>query len=262
MQNKRIQGQISKALGFKALETIDEIVPVYKIQILEEILGKYPQHKAKIKEFFYSDSQLAQDVFVLSALDFKTKGFFVEFGATDGKGLSNSYLLEQMGWDGILAEPAKCWHEALVKNRKAAIDYGCVWSTSNAKILFTEARLLPEVSTISSYTDCDGHIHNRKNGFEYYVNTISLNDLLLKYNAPKIIDYLSIDTEGSEFDILNNFCFEHYKIKIISCEHNYTKQRNKIETLLCSKGYKKVLQDKTEWDDWYIAGEFYDIKER
>jgi hypothetical protein len=70
-----------------------------------------------------SKSQYKQDLFVLTQLGFKRNGFFVEFGATDGVELSNTYILEkQFDWSGILAEPAKCWHEALERNRKAFIE--------------------------------------------------------------------------------------------------------------------------------------------
>ena len=51
-------------------------------------------------------SQINQDIFVLYTLNWKRNGFFVEFGATDGMDLSNTYLLEKdFGWRGILSEP-------------------------------------------------------------------------------------------------------------------------------------------------------------
>jgi hypothetical protein len=79
-----------------------------------------------------------------------------------------------------------------------------------------------------------------------------LNDLLLKYDAPKNMDYLSIDTEGSEFEILENFNFSKYSFKVITCEHSYEPKRDKIFELLTSKGYARVYEGLSKWDDWYI----------
>ena len=56
-----------------------------------------------IKLSTISNSQLGQDLFVLDKLNFKSNGFFVEFGACDGKLLSNTFLLEKkFNWTGIL----------------------------------------------------------------------------------------------------------------------------------------------------------------
>ena len=92
----------------------------------------------------------------------------------------------------------------------------------------------------------------RRKGVKYSVNSISLNDLLKKYNAPKNIDYLSIDTEGSEFEILNNFDFSFYDIKIITCEHNFGKNREKVHQLLKKNGYIRKMKEFSKFDDWYI----------
>lgn len=80
------------------------------------------------------------------------------------------------------------------------------------------------------------------------LETISLHDFLIKNNSPKEIDYLSIDTEGSELDILENFPFNKWDIKYITVEHNYTEQRERIFNLLSSNGY---IRKEKEWDDWY-----------
>jgi len=51
----------------------------------------------------YSKAQLHQDIFVLAEHDFKSFGYFLEFGATNGHDLSNTYLLEtQFGWQALL----------------------------------------------------------------------------------------------------------------------------------------------------------------
>lgn len=197
-----------------------------------------------------SKSQLQQDIFVLSELQFKRNGYFVEFGATDGVKLSNTYLLEKkFDWTGILSEPCKMWHSDLMKNRNCEIETLCIWSESNSILKFSET-VKPELSTISSMLHSDHH--NRSDSTFYNVQTISLSDLLDKYNAPKSIDYLSIDTEGSEYEILRTFDFKKFEIKIITVEHNYTSNREKIFKLLIQNGYVRKYVGISQQDDWYI----------
>ena len=87
---------------------------------------------------------------------------------------------------------------------------------------------------------------------KYDVVTISLEDLLKKYSGPQKIDYLSIDTEESEYEILSKFNFDLYDIRVITCEHNYLPQRKLIYDLLSSKGFNRVQTKKSIWDDWYM----------
>lgn len=206
---------------------------------------------SKIMQYFsQSYSQLRQDLFVLNQLKFKKNAFFVEFGATNGINLSNTYLLEKkFNWNGILVEPAKVYHKELTNNRNCFIEKKLVWKNSGSKLIFIEASN-NELSTIKEYFKFDFHV--RKKDKQYTVDTISLNDLLKKYNAPDIIDYLSIDTEGTEFDILNNFNFNSYKFRVITCEHNYSSNRDKIFSLLSSNGYKRIMSNISQFDDWYI----------
>ena len=197
-----------------------------------------------------SQSQLRQDIFVLQRSGFKTEGFFVEFGATNGIKLNNSHLLEtQFSWRGILAEPARGWHADLAHNRSCAIEHRCVWSRSGEVLSFTEAPR-SENSSISRYAPT----RRRLRGVNYDVETISLNDLLIEHAAPQKIDFMSIDTEGSEFDILDAFDFEKWRVKTFCIEHNYAPQREQIHDLLTRQGYQRVLPEISRFDDWYVAG--------
>lgn len=203
-----------------------------------------------------SKSQLRQDLFVLSELDFKHSGFFVEFGATDGLHLSNTYLLEkEFGWKGILAEPARVFHRELRMNRTVAVETDCVWSSTGEKLSFNEATGNSQsgtLSTIDVFSGSDGHKKKRNGGLKYEVQSISLNDLLEKYSAPPNIDYLSIDTEGSELEILRAFDFDLFDIKVITCEHNYTPMRTEIFDLLTRNGYERKFSEVSLFDDWYV----------
>jgi FkbM family methyltransferase len=202
-----------------------------------------------------SKAQLKQDMFVLDELGYKRDGYFVEFGATNGIDFSNTYLLEtEMGWRGILAEPARVWQDALVANRKCCISFDCVWSKSHEELEFNEVGAA-DLSTINVFSDVDEHAKTRTEGKKYNVYTVSLMDLLHKYKAPKEIDYLSIDTEGSEFEILSAFDFDAYKFKVITCEHNYTPMREKLADLLTSKGYTRKYTEYSRFDDWYVLND-------
>jgi FkbM family methyltransferase len=199
-----------------------------------------------------SNSQLRQDLFALSFLDFKKNGFFIEFGACDGLYFSNTFLLEKtFNWKGILCEPGQIWHENLLNNRNCFIDFQCIWKESNKSITLFEST---DPGLSSLYSDANNlNLQNlRTNKSHYSVNTITLKDILLKYNAPKIIDFLSIDTEGSEYEILENFDFQMYKFRIICIEHNYSDSRNAIYKLLTKHGYIRKYPFISRFDDWYI----------
>jgi FkbM family methyltransferase len=199
-----------------------------------------------------SYSQHKQDLFVIETLKGKKNGYFVEFGATNGKSISNTYLLEkEYGWNGIVAEPCKYWHEELQKNRTCNISLKCVWSASNETLLFNEPQN-KDLSCIDAYSANDMWAADRMAGQRYFVQTISLMDLLAEFKAPEKIDYLSIDTEGSELRILSAFDFDKYKIKIITCEHNNTHMQQPIIELLVSKGYRLVTEGMPSNEDWFI----------
>jgi FkbM family methyltransferase len=197
-------------------------------------------------------AQLFQDAFVLSVTGELKNGFFVEFGAMNGIAMSNSYLLETAyGWSGIVAEPARCWHPALQQNRKCSVDLRCVWSKSGEHLDFTEPQMA-ELATITRFSDWDLHVIAGKGGTRYTVQTVSLNDLLRHHGAPKTIDYLSIDTEGSELEILSAFDFSAHHVRIITVEHNHSPMRGKLHDLLTSNGFTRAFEEFSNWDDWYL----------
>jgi FkbM family methyltransferase len=206
-----------------------------------------------------SRSQLFQDLFVVFLLKGKRNGFFVEIGATNGLDLSNTAILERdFQWKGILAEPAKCWHRALRANRSSSIDERYVWSESGATLAFKETEI-PELSTSTDLVDADAHKDDRVSGKIYPVETISLNDLLTAHNSPRKIDYLSVDTEGSELEILRAFRFDKYDIDIITVEHNFRQSnRQAIFDLLTPKGFVRLFEPFSNFDDWYVKRSIID----
>ena len=183
-------------------------------------------------------------------------GFFVEFGACDGLTMSNTKLLEETyGWSGVLAEPNPIWRDSLFANRSCAISTDCVSSRTGETIDFISTEKNPELSRIAEIVPEDVHERegNRQESTHIPVTTISLNHLLIQYTAPQIVDYLSIDTEGSEFEILRATDLDHWKFRFITVEHaGEQEKRSKIHSLLTSKGYERWRSDLSRWDDWYV----------
>lgn len=198
-----------------------------------------------------SAAQLLQDLWVAYETGERRGGYFVEFGAWDGAHHSNTlYLERELGWTGVLAEPMRLAHTRLAE-RKAGIDKRCVWIESGKRLLFNECDP-PVHSTIDAYSDGDMHAESRRGGTRYEVETVSLNDLLSEWQAPRRIDYLSVDTEGSELDILRAFDFEAWEVGLVSVEHNYTARREGLLELLTAKGFRRKFEALSRADDWYV----------
>lgn len=194
-------------------------------------------------------SQNGQDLLALYICG-SDPGYFVEFGATDGVSSSNTLLLEEKGWTGIVAEPSDVFHHSLMINRSCHIDTSCVADTTGDTVVFYEVGA-SGLSSMEKYANNDGWASARQDHAKKEVITITLKDLLDKYNAPPLIDYLSIDTEGAEFDILNAYDFSRH-FKLITVEHNHTSMKNDIHELLSDYGYLQIFSDLSDWDNWYI----------
>jgi FkbM family methyltransferase len=196
-----------------------------------------------------SYSQESQDLKVLLHYKLKKDGYFLERGASDGINFSNTYLLEQKyNWSGICVEPIKDDYDELTKNRSCHCCDMAVYSESDKELEFN----IYEYNLLSGLGQ---HIHpyvknNIRIKKKVIVKTITLNDLLEKYNAPSFIEYLSLDTEGSEYEILSVFNFNKYKFGLIHVEHNSEEtKRQLIKDLLLQNGYTYIGEYKH--DDFY-----------
>lgn len=198
----------------------------------------------------HSYSQLGQDKKVLEFYKHKRGGYFVEIGAYDGIALSNTYGLErQYGWQGICVEPLAARFADLVANRTAQCCNLAVYHKSHLDVSFDIEGDAGMLSGIPAHIDAHKYTVD-KNKKTVTVKTISLNDLLERYEAPTFIEYLSLDTEGSEYEILRTFDFKRWQFGLIDVEHNHIEpRRSLIRQLLCSNGYEYIGPN--HFDDSY-----------
>lgn len=262
VNQKQHERAIQKSAAFDQLITT---LPLHEAPFYQLLGQLSPTERQAITPYLLlSRSQLAQDLFVVSqAIPGDWPPYFVEFGASDGLHLSNTHLLErELGWQGIVAEPARIWQTALRRNRRCHIDSRCVCATEEGSIEFLEVQPDPadpslgaELSVIASLADSgDEHTRRRlQHSQRYRVPTVSLNELLRHHGAPAEMGYLSIDTEGSELSILESLDADRYRFRAITVEHNHREPyRSQIHSLLTGRGYRRVHTSISRWDDWYL----------
>jgi FkbM family methyltransferase len=207
-------------------------------------------------------SQLYQDLFASFIVKNNFDKTFLEFGATNGVDLSNTYTLEnKFLWSGALAEPDINWIESLKKNRtKSKIITKCIWSKSGEKKNFFSSKV-GVLSTLDDFKNSDinsmpGNTAQRiKEGVNIEVETISLNQVIKEEFNNISPSYISIDTEGSEFEILSSFNFSKYHPAVFTIEHNFTDLQDKIDQLMLDNNYVRIFRKLTAFDAWYISSE-------
>lgn len=183
----------------------------------------------------------------------KQNGYYVEFGADDGIKNSNTFLLNnKFGWNGILAEPNPDVFERCITNRKSDVcKNDLIYDKSGVGIDFCVSG---QLSTINEYVENDNMQMERKNNKSRVINIKSKTfvEFLDENNAPSTIDFLSIDTEGSEYAILSVFDFNKYKIHVICVEHNNNViQKEKIANLLNKYGYTEIAFESNSIDSFF-----------
>lgn len=198
-----------------------------------------------------SRAQLHQDLLVLMASKEKRNGYFVEVGVGNGEFLSNTALLEDdYGWTGLLCEPNVTFQSAIRQRRTATLESRAVYRVSNEQLEFLADEGVGELSRLVHAEGTDFH---KRAGKTYMVTTVTLDEALEAANAPEEIDYVSIDTEGSEIAVLDGFNLARWKVGVITIEHNNDQlRRREFARRLEPRGFVRVLKAVSGVDDWYV----------
>lgn len=192
-----------------------------------------------------SYSQSNQDLYVYENY-FKNKldGIFVDIGAHDGVSINNTILFEKLCWKGICIEPLPHIYEKLILNRKCKCVWGAISDKNTEVVKFNAVQGYAEMLS-GIVEDYDPRHKSRiDRELAYYggskqiitVPNFRFNELI----EFKHIDFLSIDTEGSELNILKTIDFNKYYIDIITVENNFAESQ--LEKFLETKGYKLITQ--------------------
>jgi len=206
-----------------------------------------------VENFYKSNAQLFQDLYVLWKLKSKTNGKFVEIGTAYPTGLNNTWMMEsQLGWSGALVEPNPFFHRLIQNSRSSRLEPKAIHSQSGILIeMDIPNNFHPGAGiTIDNEIKVGAVINDLE---KITVQTISLVDCLAKYQISLEFDYLSYDTTGNVSDIQNiKQMLEYgYQPKIITVGHNYKSHRPALLEMLQLFGYVRQYEHLSKWDDWY-----------
>lgn len=176
-------------------------------------------------------------------------GTFVELGAHDGVLLSNTLRLERdHGWTGLLVEPSS-HGDRISKFRDCKVDRRAVSDSNGEYVLFTESKLCSLYSGIKEKLT-DRFANQLTENTEYTVETVTLNKLLDQHRMPPVIDFLVLDTEGNELQILSGFDWS-YVFRCLVVEHLHQEpKRTETRKLLEAHGY--TFDHEYRVDDYFV----------
>ena len=198
-------------------------------------------------------SQFGEDSFMESLFPRGYVGTCVEVGAYNGVNVSNTLFFEEKGWKCVCIEPLPEHFEACKLKRKYAVNC-CISDKNKEDVPFYVYELEGgNQSAISSLEPdmrlVDSHSHLiRKAGHEIRVKCRTLTSVLDEAAFPLEIDFISIDTENTEIDVLKGFDFSKYKVKYLIIENNFNESA--CEDYLIPLGFKKFRRH--EVNDFYV----------
>lgn len=210
-------------------------------------------------------AQYGEDRILWQVFRGRRSGYFIEIGAFDGVTLSNTFFFEQVGWCGLLIEPIPKMYERAVaarpRSRVVHAALGARGSRGTAKFTFTK-----KVGVLSFLKTDPEHLERcRREGaelIEVEVPLTTVGDLLMEeQRSPALtgspwspekgwqIDFVSIDVEGMELEVLDGFDLGLFRPRILVIE-NERATGAALEPYLAARGYGRFYRQVI--NDFYV----------
>jgi len=188
-------------------------------------------YRSKLKKSY---SQGKEDIVLAGLFNYKREGFYVDVGASRPVKLSNTYLFYKLGWKGICLEP----NGKLVNNYKKVRPRDIIIETAASNFV-GEAKFF----TGDNKYDVNSSLSDPKSisiSKTINVKVDKMENILNAHNVQEI-DFISIDTEGTELDVLEGLNLDRFRPKYILVEHNTAYKINHLlQPYMISKGYQVI----------------------
>ena len=185
-----------------------------------------------------SNSQVGQDETVMRILDNKRDGYFVDCAANDAVEISNTLALEtRLGWTGLCIEPNPYYHKGFTDRRCTLVE--AVAGSKDGEVV----KFQLENWGLAGIVGFD----NTEDKGSVEVLAVSLETIFDRLGVPSVIDYFSLDIEGAELHVMENFPFHRYKFHVITVE-----RPRHLRVLLEQHDYVYVMDHGSFGDELYV----------
>lgn len=207
------------------------------------------------KNALSTHAQYQEDLILLALLNEVKEGFYVDIGANDPDKDSVTKIFYNAGWTGVNIEPIRKQFELFKQKRPKDTNVCLGIGSEKGSLLFRE------------YTDLSGHSTFSRNYtaeepkelkyIEYNVEVITLKELFTKYSPNVHVDFLKIDVEGLEYEVIVGNDWSIYRPTVICIESNHQEEAKDWKLTLTDAGYEQFIFDGL--NSYYIAKEAWRI---
>jgi FkbM family methyltransferase len=185
-------------------------------------------------------AQFGEDMWLWDLFEGKLDGRFIEVGAFDGHHLSVSYVFEAVGWTGVLIEPIPEAYEACRARRTASRVVHAALSKrgSTGIATLTHAPRDGTLSYLKTNPEHEADVQRREGGGQRRIQVpLRTMDEVLGDN-PGQIDFVVIDVEGGEHDLLDGFSLDRYRPRVVMIEEGVERPVSPFEGVMKKAGYR------------------------
>eukprot|EP00536_Pseudo-nitzschia_multiseries_P000803 jgi/Psemu1/294178/fgenesh1_pm.10_\ len=195
--------------------------------------GLFNDAPKSLTESQKSYSQVGQDTIVLDLIG--SNGYFIDLAANDALDLTNTLALERNGWTGLCVEPNPVYWYGL-SHRKCTVVGALVSGTKPEKVKVKFRGVFGGI--VGKLSEKLANRKKEPDAPAVTRYTAPIGKMLQKFNVPKTIDYMSLDVEGSEYEIMRDFPFDKYTIRVMTVE----RPNKRLIKLLEENGYVYVAK--------------------
>jgi hypothetical protein len=196
-------------------------------------------------------AQANQDWIVASLLDCKRDGYFIDLAANDALDLSNTLALENiLGWTGLCIEANPQYLPGLMR-RRCTVMSAVVGFPTDLMVQFNLRGVLGGI--------VGEHFDNKATSNAVSMRLVSFRHLLSVVKPPPVIDYFSLDVEGAESMVMEDFPWSEVRFRVLTIE----RPGEDLKALLKDNGYH-FLRTNSDFGDetWTDLEVFNRVKDR